>query len=134
MSSTADNSIICTSEAIDLYNVFTNAGVDIFNLQAIRFECDPTEIDSGLVTLGKYYDVASEKYNHFVSQYDKRFIAHIALYNGSTLIDEYPGFLIFKKDGRIQMDALASSYWPDNTEITLAYVQVQNIHLDYSES
>lgn len=110
LSSTANNSIIFTNAAPDIYNQFTEAGVDIFCLGALLFDCNDTSVDAGTnINIAKYYDASNEKYNHFVAQYTKRITCGIQLYHGNTLIESGVGHLDFDQDGTVKVGLLPNT-------------------------
>ena len=133
--STANNSIVATNNTIELYNQYTESGIDIFTTAAtaLTVSCSATAVTSDQpITIGKYYDVASEKYSRFVTQYNKRITCKFALVYQDNIIDTYDGFLLLEPNGDIKIMPLAGVTFSET--IDKIYIAQQEIFLSYSNS
>ena len=131
--SSANNSIVATNNTIELYNQYTESGIEIFTTAntALTVTCAATQVTStSPITIGKYYDVASEKYSRFVMQYNKRYRCSFALIYNDTIIDTYEGFIYLEPTGEIKIAPLAGNSFTET--IDKIYIAQQDIFVGYS--
>lgn len=133
MADTSNNSIVVTN-APDVYNQYSDNGVILFTNGACRFECNATNINSAsTIKLGKYYDVSSEVYNHFVTNFDYRIPCSYAMYkNGSPVSTIKSGMINFTNAGEILLIPASFESGDGTVNTDLIYINFPYTVLPYS--
>lgn len=136
--STADNHVICVDSQLDLYIQNTESGLDFFTIDGSAFRVflnAPTVITtSQRLYLGKYYDIASEIYSRFVSQYAWRLPVDVGFYDSSyNLLGESRMMLFLEPNGEMCLEKLAfeTSY---SGSVSMIYISLAPFHMGYSNS
>lgn len=135
---TTDNKVIVNATAFEFFIQYTESGLDFFTTSDNAFRAfltSPTAITTSQeINLGKYYDVASEVYSRFVSQYNWRIPCKVGFYDaGYNLLNASDMMLYLKQDGTISLakTAMESAY---SGTVSMIYIHVPPFHMGYSNS